>query len=102
MSVIHTEVTSGTDAPPDTVTLMFADIEGSTRLLDAEERDYPRVLARARELIDAAIVRHGGTGTPTQGDAFFAVFTSADAAVLAAVEIQRGFHAESWPSTSAL
>jgi len=102
MSVVHTGVSADTDTPPETVTLLFADIEGSTRLLDAEEQDYPRVLGRARELIDQAIVRHGGTGTPTQGDAFFATFTDPNEGVLAAVEIQRAFHVESWPSTSAL
>ena len=102
MTVIASEVEFATDTPRDTITLLIADVEGSTRLLEAQEHDYPRVLGRARALMDEAVIRHGGSGAPSEGDAFFATFTRASDGVSAAVDIQRAFHAESWHGTSAL
>ena len=75
--------------PGGTVTLLFTDIEGSTRLLDALGTSYSEALAEHRRLIRASVSAHGGTEVDTQGDAFLCVFRSARDAVLAATGAQR-------------
>ena len=77
------------DLPSGTVTLVFTDIEGSTRLLQEFGDRYPAVLADHRRALRAAFAKHGGTEVDTQGDAFFAAFESAPHAAAAAVEAQR-------------
>jgi predicted ATPase len=76
------------DLPSGTVTFLFSDIEGSTRLLHELGDRYPEVLAEHRRVMRLAFQRHGGTEVDTQGDAFFAAFDSASAAVAAAAEAQ--------------
>jgi predicted ATPase/class 3 adenylate cyclase len=71
-----------------TVTLLFTDIEGSTRLLEELGERYPDVLAEHRRVLRTAFGRRGGVEVDTQGDAFFVVFARADEAVTAAVEAQ--------------
>lgn len=66
------------------LTLLFTDIEGSTRLLHERGADYPKLLAHHREVVRAALTEHRGTEVDTQGDAFFAVFDDAADAVAAA------------------
>ena len=75
--------------PTGTVTLLFTDIEGSTRLLDELGERYVDVLAEHHRLLREAFERHGGVEANTQGDGFFVVFSSATAAVAAAAEAQR-------------
>jgi predicted ATPase len=76
--------------PTGTVTLLFTDVEGSTRLLDELGADpYTEVLADHRRLLREAFTRHGGVEVDTQGDAFFVAFARASDAVAAAVEVQR-------------
>jgi predicted ATPase/class 3 adenylate cyclase len=75
--------------PDGTVTLLFTDIEGSTRLLDALGTAYSEALAEHRLLIRASVAEHGGDEVDTQGDAFLCVFRSARDAVLAATAAQR-------------
>ena len=65
------------DLPPGTVTLLFTDIEGSTRLLHELGDRYPDVLAQHRDLLRAAFAAHGGYEVDTQGDAFFVAFPRA-------------------------
>ena len=74
--------------PSGTVTLLFTDIEGSTRLLDALGAAYPDALAEHRRRIRDAVAQHGGVEVDTQGDAFLCVFRSARDAVLAATAAQ--------------
>jgi predicted ATPase/class 3 adenylate cyclase len=74
--------------PSGTVTLLFTDIEGSTRLLHELGNRYADVLAEHRRMLRAAFARHGGVEVDTQGDAFFVAFARASAAVLAAGEVQ--------------
>ena len=62
--------------PSGEVTLLFTDIEGSTRLLDELGDGYPQALAEHRALLRGAFARHGGVEVDTQGDAFFVVFPS--------------------------
>jgi predicted ATPase/class 3 adenylate cyclase len=79
--------------PVGTVTFLFTDIEGSTRLLSALGDRYPALLATHNGLLRDSIARHGGIELSTEGDAFFAVFGSALDAVTAAAEAQRGLAA---------
>jgi class 3 adenylate cyclase len=76
--------------PSGTVTFVFSDIEGSTRLLKAlGDEAYARVLATHRRLVRDSFGHAGGQEIDTQGDAFFYSFTRARVAVAAAVELQR-------------
>ena len=84
-------------APTGTVTLMFSDIEGSTRLLRRLGDAYAGLLSTHRELMREAFVGRGGFEVDTQGDAFFVTFGSAHDAVAAAAEIQRALFAHAWP-----
>ena len=79
------------DLPSGTVTFLFTDIEGSTRLLDelGAER-YAVALAEHRQIVREACGRHGGVEVDTQGDAFFAAFPTAPAALAAANAIVEG------------
>ena len=74
--------------PSGTVTLLFSDIEGSTRLLQELGERYAQVLAEHHRLLRAAFSRHGGVEVDTQGDAFFVAFARANDAVAAAREAQ--------------
>ena len=86
-------------AQPGTLTFLFSDIEGSTRLLDElGSGAYTRVLERQAELLRAAFEAHGGREEGTEGDSFFVVFDSAREALLAAIEGQRALAAEPWPA----
>ena len=74
------------ELPSGRVTLLFTDVEGSTRLLHEFGDGYADVLADHRRTLREAFARHHGTEVDTQGDAFFYVFPSADDAVAAAGE----------------
>jgi predicted ATPase/class 3 adenylate cyclase len=76
------------DLPSGTVTLLFSDIEGSTRLLQALGERYAEALADHRRAMRDAFTRHGGIEVDTQGDSFFAVFGGAKDAVAAAADAQ--------------
>ncbi|HZI35147.1 MAG TPA: adenylate/guanylate cyclase domain-containing protein, partial [Gaiellales bacterium] len=76
--------------PDGELTLLFTDIDGSTRLVQKYGDRYPDVLAEHRGVLRQAFARHGGVEVDTQGDAFFVVFPRAGDAVSAAVEAQRG------------
>src|ERR671928_138284 len=77
------------DLPSGTVTLLFTDIAGSTRLLQRLGERYAGVLAEHHRLLRAAWAAHGGREVSTQGDAFFVAFPRAIDAVQAAVAAQR-------------
>ena len=82
-----------------TVTFLFTDIEGSTQLLQRlGDRRYAEVLEEHRRLLRAAIQEHGGQEVHSQGDAFFAVFPSAQEAMTAAVGAQQTLQGHSWPN----
>jgi predicted ATPase/class 3 adenylate cyclase len=78
-----------TALPSGTVTFLFTDVEGSTRLLEelGAER-YAEVLARHRSVVRAAVAEHDGVEIDTQGDAFFVAFGRAADAVAAAAAAQ--------------
>src|SRR5262245_11523907 len=78
------------DLPSGTVTLLFTDIEGSTRLLDDLGAEaYAAALVEHRRVLRAAFARHSGVEVDTQGDAFFVAFPTAPGALAAAGEAQR-------------
>ncbi|MDQ3890427.1 MAG: tetratricopeptide repeat protein [Actinomycetota bacterium] len=77
------------DLPTGTVTFLFTDVEGSTRLLNELGAEaYGEALAEHRRLLRVAFARQGGVEVDTQGDAFFYVFATAPGAVKAAEEGQ--------------
>ncbi len=76
---------------------MFTDIEGSTRLLQALGDRYLAVQAAHASILRDAIAAGGGTEVSTEGDSFFAVFTTPTGALAAAVRAQRDLAAEDWP-----
>jgi YVTN family beta-propeller protein len=85
------------ERPTGTVTFLFSDIEGSTRLLQRLREGYDEVLSTHAWLLRSAIEQFDGHEIDTQGDAFFVAFARARDAVAAAVAAQRAFAAESWP-----
>jgi predicted ATPase/class 3 adenylate cyclase len=76
------------ELPAGTVTFLFTDIEGSTRLVQELGDGYADVLAEHRGTIRDAFTRHGGAEVDTWGDAFFVAFARARDAVAAAAEIR--------------
>ena len=77
------------ELPSGTVTLLFTDIEGSTRLLEAVGQRYGELLGEHRETLRDSFARHGGVEFGTEGDAVFAAFTRAADAIAAASDAQR-------------
>jgi len=74
------------DLPTGTVTFLFTDIEGSTRLLHEFGDSYTDLLMEHRKILRQAFARHGGVEVDTQGDAFFVAFAKASDALAAAAE----------------
>jgi predicted ATPase/class 3 adenylate cyclase len=83
--------------PDGRLTLLFTDVEGSTRLLDRLQDRYAAVIGRHHRVVRDAVLTHGGHEVQTEGDAFFVVFERASDAVCAAGAIQRELAAVSWP-----
>ncbi|MFN2519682.1 MAG: adenylate/guanylate cyclase domain-containing protein [Candidatus Limnocylindria bacterium] len=84
--------------PVGTVTFLFTDIEGSTRLAQAlSPAVFTRVLEQHHRLLRSAFAAHGGVERGTEGDAFLVIFSDAPSAVAAAVEAQRSIGAAEWP-----
>jgi predicted ATPase/class 3 adenylate cyclase len=76
------------ELPTGTVTFLFTDIEGSTKLLHELGDAYVDALAEHRRVLRDAFTRHSGVEVDTQGDAFFVAFARARDAVAAAAEGQ--------------
>ena len=81
------------ELPAGTVTFLFTDIEGSTRLLQEHGSRYADLLAEHRRALRDAFTRHSGVEVDTQGDAFFVAFPSAADAVAAAAEARHELEA---------
>ena len=88
--------------PTGTVTFLFTDIEGSTRLWESEQAAMQAALPRHDTLIRQCVAHHGGHVFKTGGDAFCAAFHTAPDALAAALESQRAIHAERWPEAAKL
>ncbi len=76
-----------------TVTMLFTDIEGSTRLAREMGDSWPEVVREHHRLVGGAIAQHGGEVERTAGDSFFALFTDPERAVSAAAAGQRALSA---------
>jgi YVTN family beta-propeller protein len=91
------------ELPSGTVTFLFTDIEGSTRLLKMlGSEGYQHVLAEHQRILRAACVDAGGREIDTQGDSFFFAFRKARDAVAAAIASQRALAAFTWPDDIAV
>src|SRR5438105_5015959 len=85
------------ELPRGTVTFLFTDIEGSTRLLGNLGERYGDVLEDHRRIIRDAAQAREGREVDTQGDSFFFAFPRANAALGAAVAAQRALAEHGWP-----
>ena len=88
------------EAPSGTLTLLFSDIEGSTKLLQRTGGLYADLLDEHRRLLRAAFDTHKGYEVDAEGDAFFVAFGSANDAVAAAAEAQQALAQHDWPKES--
>jgi DNA-binding NarL/FixJ family response regulator/class 3 adenylate cyclase len=88
-------------APPDLprgmVTLLFADIEGSTRLAERLRDEYPPLLVATRRILRSAAAEANGYEIDARGDELFIAFEQAEQAAAAAVAAQRRLAAHDWP-----
>jgi predicted ATPase/class 3 adenylate cyclase len=84
------------ELPSGTVTFLFTDLEGSTRLWERHPATMGPALERHDALLRTAVERHRGAVVKTTGDGLHAVFTTAQDALAAAVGAQRALAAETW------
>ncbi len=82
--------------PSGTVTFLFSDVEGSTQLLERHGAAMGVALARHHALFEEIVELNGGAIFETVGDAVYAAFSSAGAAVSAALDAHRALAAEDW------
>ena len=85
--------------PKGTVTLLFADVEGSTRLLGLLGKKYTTLLSEMRQIVRESFKAWNGIEVGTEGDSFFAAFQRATDCVESAVAIQRSFTSHKWPDS---
>ena len=90
------------DLPTGTVTFVFTDVEGSTRLWQEHPDAMSDVLARHDAIVRDAVANHDGRVVKSTGDGVHAVFAVPSAAVDAAVAAQRSLHAEAWGDIGSL
>ncbi len=87
---------TNTSLPSGTVTFLFTDIEGSTKLAQQYPDAMPTLLARHNEILNQAIQAHAGFVFRVIGDSFSASFHDANDALQAALDAQRNLHNEVW------
>src|SRR6516225_1427022 len=90
------------DLPTGTVTFLFTDLEGSTRLWEEHPESMNAALARHDQILRAAITAHDGIVVKSTGDGVHAVFVEATAAVHAARDAQLALLSEDWGDTGPL
>jgi len=88
-----------TPLPRGTITFLFTDIEGSTRLWERHSQAMPAAMARHDTILQDVITTHGGVVFKTVGDAVCAAFGRAPDALAAALSAQRALQAEPWGLT---
>src|SRR5512143_2059738 len=87
----------GPPLPTGTVTFLFTDIEGSTRLWETQRSAMQKALARHDALLRQMIERHHGHVVKTNGDGALAAFASATDALEASIAAQQALGAQPWP-----
>jgi len=95
-------VSPADELPVGTVTFLFTDIEGSTRLLKQLRERYADALGEHQRILRETFAAHGGHEIDTQGDSFFVAFGRAKDAVAAAVDGQRRLAQHRWPDGAEL
>lgn len=95
-------MTAGAPLPAGSVTLVFTDIEKSTRVLQALGEGYEAVLMEHQKLVRSALARYDGHEVETAGDSFFLAFADAHAAVAFAVDVQKVVLNHPWPERAPL
>jgi predicted ATPase/class 3 adenylate cyclase len=85
-----------TTLPQGTITFLFTDIEGSTRLWEQHPRKMPSALVRHDALLKEIVAAHGGVVFKTAGDGLLAAFATAPNALAAAYAAQQAFATEPW------
>src|SRR6266571_2723525 len=93
---------SARELPRGTVTFLFTDIEGSTRLVKQLRDHYADVLTEHQRILREAFDAHSGREIDTQGDSFFIAFPRAKDAISAAVDAQRAVAEQTWPQGAEL
>jgi predicted ATPase/class 3 adenylate cyclase len=88
--------------PTGTLTFLFTDIEGSTKLWESHPKAMQTALARHDEILRDATGQHGGYVFKTVGDAFCCAFSTAPDALEAALETQRRLLSSEWEETGPL
>ena len=87
----------------ETRTFLFTDVEGSTDLVSRlGPDDYAQALSEHHGIVRDALAAYGGTEEGTQGDSFFATFTSTSACVAAAIQTQHALSEHDWPNAEQL
>jgi predicted ATPase/class 3 adenylate cyclase len=90
------------ELPSGTVTFLFTDLQGSTRLWESDREAMAAAVARHHELLNEAVHSHGGVVFSYMGDGVAAAFGTAPDAVAAAVDAQRALASEDWGSVGPL
>ena len=90
----------GDALPTGTVTFLFTDVAGSTRMVREDRAAYAAALEDHRRALRTAFADHGGREVDTQGDAFFYSFPRARDAVAGAVAAQRALADHEWPGSA--
>jgi DNA-binding NarL/FixJ family response regulator/class 3 adenylate cyclase len=85
--------------PTGTVTFLFADVEGSTRLARELGAEWQPVLSDLRRLLREAVATGSGHEVDSRGDELFAAFADVESAASAAVDAQRRISGHNWPTT---
>jgi alpha-glucoside transport system substrate-binding protein len=83
--------------PAGTVSFLFTDVEGSTRLVKQLGAGYAEVLADHQRILRECFEAHGGREVDTQGDSFFVAFTRAGDAIASAIDGQLALQSHDWP-----
>src|SRR3954469_8065024 len=91
-----------TDLPAGTVTFLFSDIEGSTRLWEEHPDAMRECLARHDEIMRSAVTAHDGVIVKTTGDGVHAAFPTAAGGVAAAIDAQRAITTSEWDAIGGL
>jgi class 3 adenylate cyclase len=96
-STVHAQASDARQLPGGPVTFLYADVEGSTELLDRLGERYADLLAEERRLIRSIVRDHGGVEIDSRADEFFAAFPETADPAAAALKIQRRLRDHAWP-----